>query len=116
MNIRNKLDGIIMVLCAMGLSVIITVACTVAGEDAADAVEVQTPLMERDIYLSGMEFKSLSKSENTVLQLCTNSSNMIVYDFALATFSIQDEDLRTLGRIAFQQCLKVYSLHVAERV
>lgn len=115
MNIQNKLDGVIMVLCALGLSVVITVACTVAGEDAADAVEVQTPLMERDIYLPGMEFTSLSNSENTTLQLCTNSSNMIVYEFALVSFSSKDEDLRTLGRIAFQQCLKVYSLHVADR-
>lgn len=96
-----------------------TIAATLIATNwniiAPDAVEVHPPLIERDIYLPGMEFTTLPHSKNATLQLCTNSSNRIVYEFALATFAGNDEDLRTLGRIAFQQCLKVYSLHVSDR-
>lgn len=101
---------------AILLAIIVTILIAANWNDiTTDAVEVHPPLIERDIYLPGMEFTTLPDSENATLQLCTNSSNRIVYEFALATFSGKDENLRTLGRIAFQQCLIVYSRHVSDR-
>ncbi len=73
----------------------------------------ETPTVERDIYVSEMEFSTLSDSDNAALQMCRESANIIVHKFALETFD-NDGRLRSLGRTAFSECLKLYSLKVVE--
>jgi len=96
-----------------GAALLLGIIFVAAGIEDTATNDVEVTAINRDIYLPGIEFTTLSDSENEILQRCTDSSNTIVYEFALATFSGQDEDLRTLGKIAFKQCLKVYSMHVA---
>ncbi len=69
-----------------------------------------------NIFLPEMEFETLSDSDNAALRMCRESANTIVYKFALETFPIEERvwKLRTLGRIAFSECLKLYSLKVVE--
>lgn len=120
MNIENVLTKGSMILCAVIISIIATVACT----DSVESRGVQA----RDIYLPEMEFETLSDTDNATLQMCRESANIIVYKFALETFlagqdkvfigavetAAEMKNLRTLGQIAFAECLKLYSLKVVE--
>ena len=104
------------VLAGMALLLLLFLIFLASGTDSPPT-GVDETAMPTNIYMPKMEFETLSETDNAALQMCRQSANKIVYEFSLAASSIlvrQDEKLRSLGHIAFAECLKLYSLHVAE--